>query len=557
MLEEYVRKRNFKSTSEPGAHQIKSRTADLQFVVQKHNARRLHYDFRIECNGVLLSWAVPKGPSLDPSVKHLAVMVEDHPFDYRNFEGVIPPGQYGAGQVIVWDKGVFTVEEHGKPLWNDRLHSEKLIRQGLRQGKLSLWLKGIKLKGAWALIRLKRGENQWLLIKDNDQFANGQTDITEEDQSVNSGKTIEDLKSQTKKRTGIKEVKSPTLGVSRFGDGKKSSQTTKALSDLKPMLAQLASAPFAEPGWLYEPKLDGIRGLAYITKGKVKLSSRRALDLTARYPKIVKELAKQGEAMILDGEIVALDKKGQPSFELLQQRSGLCLVKDGQKAEGEIPVFYYVFDILWLDGQDLRSKPLLERKRILNTALTSSTHIRLTEELHCDGKTAFAVCIDNGLEGVVAKRCQSIYESGRRSANWLKIKGVNSAEFIICGFTAGAGTRKNDFGSLLLGYYGGGSKITFAGGVGSGFDGKSLAKLMNIMNPLITEKCPFPKYIPNGRKAKWLKPKLVAEVKFANWTKDKKLRAPVFIRLREDVAPEQTGPNLVFEPKSAMARVPK
>lgn len=200
MLEEYVRKRDFKNTSEPEATRGAKESANLQFVVQKHNARRLHYDFRLECNGVLLSWAVPKGPSLNPAVKHLAVMVEDHPFEYRKFEGIIPDGQYGAGQVIIWDKGIFTVAEHGKALWHDRRNAEKLIKEGLHRGKLTIQLKGKKLKGAWALVRLKRGENQWLLIKENDQFADSETDITEEEKSVSSGKTIEDLKSSRDKK---------------------------------------------------------------------------------------------------------------------------------------------------------------------------------------------------------------------------------------------------------------------------------------------------------------------------------------------------------------------
>jgi bifunctional non-homologous end joining protein LigD len=534
MLETYSRKRNFKSTPEPSAKIPKKGQGDLIFVVQKHQASHLHYDFRLECKGVLLSWAVPKGPSYKVADKRLAMMVEDHPYDYKDFEGIIPSG-YGAGQVIVWDKGTYVPVDKDGNRATSRKKAEEIVTEGVKAGKLVIVMAGERLVGEWTLVKLKKpkAKNEWLLIKHTDEYASDE-DITEEDTSVVSGLTLQDLADGVKDGTGkSKRVARSTSKSAPSKNGKKSSLDSGA--SIKPMLATIAKESFSRSGWIYEPKLDGVRAIAYISRGRVKMFSRNALDLTAKYPPVRASLEKQSGDLVLDGEVVALDKNGRPSFQLLQN------IASHPKSAEKIPIVYYVFDLLQYNGKVLTEEPVTKRKAKLESVLKESASVRYLKDLQCDGEEAYALCVKQGLEGIVAKKADSKYEIGRRSPNWLKVKSHSSEEFNVCGFTSGTGGRAKTFGALVLGYYDKNGKLVYAGRVGTGFDASMLSTLMKAMRPLISEKSPFQEKINLGSAVTWLKPNLVAEVKFMEWTSDKLLRAPVFLRLREDIEPEKTG----------------
>jgi bifunctional non-homologous end joining protein LigD len=531
-LDQYAAKRVFAATPEP-APAIQTRTGPLLFVVQQHAARALHYDFRLELDGVLKSWAVPKGPSLDPEVKRLAVQTEDHPFDYASFEGVIPPKQYGAGEVIVWDCGVYAPDEAHGGGFHDRTEDEDRVRAALEQGKLSFMLRGEKLKGSFALVRSADRKN-WLLIKHRDAYA-GQQDVTGQDRSVVSGMTVADLK-----RLPAPE---PLPAARLAPSGRAEAMPTK----LSPMLAELADAPFSHPDWLFEPKLDGYRVLAFVHRGEVKLRSRRGLDLTPIFPAIAAELARQSTDMILDGEVLALDASGRPSFNALQNRAQLKTPREIAAAERVTPVVFYCFDLLHFAGLDLRQAAYSDRRRYLAQCLLPSPHV---QRVHAsdDGVALHAAALAQGFEGVMAKRRDSRYEAGRRSSAWLKIKPTRSAEFVIGGYTRGKGSRA-PLGALLLGYWKKG-QLHYAGHVGSGLDEATLTQLKQRFEPLETERHPFAEAPPLHRATTWLRPETVAEVKFAEWTPDGYLRAPVFLRLREDVDPKSVRRS---EPKQSAA----
>lgn len=534
-LEEYGKKRDFARTPEPAPKKPRADEGPLTFVVQKHDARQLHYDFRLELDGALKSWSVPKGPSLDPHEKRLAMMVEDHPLDYAGFEGVIPRGQYGAGQVVVWDNGTYSPDEEGLS-FDDRAQAEERARRGLDEGKLSIFLRGRKLKGSWALVKMRRGKNEWLLIKHQDRFADAERDILEDDRSVVSGLTIEDLKQgrlPDRAKRGAKAPKASAVPGAR---------RAAFPASLAPMLATLTDRPFSDPAWLFEPKLDGVRALALIRSGKVKLLSRRGLDATNQYPSLVEELKLQPEReLVLDGEIVALDEAGRPSFQLLQQRLNLSREADIRRAEAKIPVLYYVFDLLYLGGYDLRGVPLTQRKALLERALLTSDGVTLLEAFEEDGEAAYEAAVEHGLEGVVAKRSDSTYESGRRSRRWLKVKATLSDEFVVGGYSRGLGSRADTFGALLLGYYEDG-RLVYVGHVGSGFDDRTLAELRKRLDSIRSDDCPFAQKPPLKTLATWVRPELVVEVKFAQRTQEGYLRAPVFLRLRDDKPPADVRP---------------
>jgi bifunctional non-homologous end joining protein LigD len=528
MLEEYVKKRHFARTSEPSPHS-QTRPGSLVFVVQKHAARRLHYDFRLEVDGVLKSWAIPNGPSLDPKAKRLAVMVEDHPLEYQSFEGVIPAGEYGAGQVIIWDKGVYLPDEEGKPFSGDSAKARKLVQQGLQKGKISLFLYGDKLKGFWALVKMQRTKNDWLLIKHQDEFARPEIDILEKDYSVVSGLTIQDLKDGlSSNRAAIPDLeKIPGAEPAPFP------------SSMPPMLASLTKKPFTDPRWIFEPKLDGYRIITLIHEAELKLLSRNGLVVSHKYPNLVEELKKQKtREIILDGEIVAMDERGRSCFQCLQNHQNQKMAESGSAAL-KYSLIYYVFDVLYINGYDLRSVPLFQRKELLHKVLQPSEHIRLVEFFDNDGLALFEASIRIGLEGVMAKLKDSLYESGQRSQNWLKIKATQSDEFIIGGFTAGAGNRANTFGALLLGSYNDRGELVFTGHVGTGFDDAALAGLLRRLNAIKTDKSPFVTVPSSNGMVTWVKPELVAEVKFAERTQEGFLRAPVFLHLREDKTPAE------------------
>ena len=534
MLEEYKKKRDFTRTKEPPPVP-KSGRGDLIFVVQKHSARRLHYDFRLELDGVLKSWAIPNGPSLDPKVKRLAVMVEDHPLEYGGFEGSIPKGEYGAGEVIIWDKGTYVAQDEQKAVIKERRQAEDYLREGIAKGKLSFELYGEKLKGSWALVKLQHSQKDWLLIKHKDEYASEEKDIQSENASVFSGLTLEELK---KKAPVIVTKKSPAVvNLASVEGAKKASMPDK----LSPMLATLVKKPFSGPEWFFEPKLDGYRVMAYLEDSQVKLISRNGLDTTAKYPQVKAELQKQtASQMLLDGEMVALDESGRPCFQCLQDYANPFLSRSSGGQPLKYSLLYYVFDILYLNGYDLRDVPLAERKNILAAALSSSAHIRPVEYFENEGETLFEVSVAHGLEGVMAKRKDSLYAPGKRSQEWLKIKSVESDEFIIAGFTRGAGNRAGTFGSLLLGsHQGRDKKLVFNGSVGTGFDDDLLASIRQKLDKLKSPKSHFQDIPGLPSEVTWVKPELVAEVKFAERTREGLLRAPVFLRLREDKSPTE------------------
>ncbi|HSA88686.1 MAG TPA: DNA ligase D, partial [Burkholderiales bacterium] len=499
-LSEYSSKRTFAATPEPAPAVVEAHSGPLLFVIQQHSARRLHYDFRLECDGVLKSWAVPRGPSLDPAEKRLAVPTEDHPFDYASFEGVIPPGQYGAGEVIVWDCGVYSPDEEG--LWLDRERAEAQVRKGLEKGKLSILLRGEKVKGSFALVRTSRGKD-WLLIKHKDRFAS-KDDVAARNRSVLSGIAVDEMKAMPVQRIAA---------ASLVPAGRREAMPR----ELEPMLAQLAEAPFNKPDWMWEPKLDGYRVLAFLDKN-VRLRSRRGLELAKQFPGLAAELAKQGPRMILDGEIVAFDAHGKPSFNALQNR--------GQS------VVFYCFDLLYFDGIDLRRSPYEDRRRYLAQCLLPSAGVQLVHTSE-NGVELYAAALASGFEGVVGKRKQSRYEPGGRSGSWLKVKSTHSAEFVIGGYTKGKGARA-PLGALLVGAWEG-KKLRYASHVGSGFDERSLALVRARLAPLERKSCPFAEKPEVNAPTTWVEPRAVVEVKFQGWTEEGSLRAPVFLRLRDDI----------------------
>ncbi len=499
--------------------------------MQKHAARRLHYDFRLELDGVLKSWPIPKGPSHDPKEKRLAVMTEDHPLDYATFEGIIPRGEYGGGQVIVWDAGIYAPEIDERPCWDQDQASER-VRSGIERGLLTVWLHGQKLRGGWTLVRTKTGD--WLFLKKQDDRVDPSLDVTLQDRSVLSDLTIEDLKSGRLPYP----TRHPTLILA---PGDLLGAVTRAFpAPFAPMLPNSTQQPFADPSWVFEPKLDGFRVLAFVHDGNVRLFSRREIDNNGQYPWLVRELGQQPyRDIVIDGEIVALDAEGRPSFQLMQNRAS-----NGQ------PLIYYVFDILYRDGYDLRGVPLEHRRRLLERSVIPTANVRVVDVYPEDGPAIYAAAVASGMEGVVAKRKDSRYETGRRSSAWLKIKETRTGDFVVGGFNRGEGARASSFGSLVLGVPEDGTrKLAYVGHVGSGFDDRSLKQVLARLEPLVTPTSPFVGEVPiNGRWSRradapitWVRPELVAEVKYAQRTDDGILRAPVFLRLRDDKAPAEAG----------------
>ncbi len=520
-LERYAAKRTFARTPEPPAKLAAQRHGALLFVVQKHAARQLHYDFRLELDGVLKSWAVPKGPSLDPDDKRMAVEVEDHPFDYASFEGVIPQKQYGAGNVIVWDCGAYSPDEGGQYSFTDRTEAERRVRAELAQGKLSFLLRGEKLKGSFTLVKTRTG-NQWLLIKHRDRFAQA-NDVLAQPASVLSGLNLDQLTPEStppRLDAGLLAPAGPPEAMPR---------------KLEPMLAETSDPLDSDPQWRYEPKLDGYRVIAYVRGTDVQLKSRRGLDLTSFFPELTEELAAQAiEQMILDGEIVALDAAGRPSFNALQNRAQLKTTAEISAARRDSPVVLVCFDLPHFAGLNLRGAPYLARHRYLTQCLLPSAHLQLVHN-SADGAELYRVAVANGFEGIIAKRIDSTYQPGKRSRAWLKIKAAQSAEFVIGGFTRGKGVR-DPLGALLLGYFDG-KALRYAGHVGSGLDDEVIAKLIERTAKLKRKNSPFAGEVPLHRPTTWLAPELVAEVTFSEWTPAGSLRAPVFVRLRDDIEP--------------------
>jgi len=578
-LSKYVAKRDFSKTAEPKAGKSKDKN-QLLFVIQKHDASRLHYDFRLEMDGVLKSWAVPKGPSTDPKMKRLAMMVEDHPYDYRNFEGIIPEGEYGGGTVIVWDQGTYEPIEEIK----GKKAQEKHLLKQLESGSLKIKLHGEKLEGEFALVKTHgMGENSWLMIKHNDEYAS-KKDITKKDESVLSGKTIaavekssdavwkdgqeEHVKKHKAADKPAPEAKGKSKTAASAKDkntGKKKSKTASAAkkkkdeeqssaadeeadpaallkklsksaipTGMKPMLATLVNEPFDDPGWTYEVKWDGYRALGFVKKGDVELLSRNNKSFNEKFYPIYDLLKEWKINAVLDGEILVLDKKGVSNFGKLQN----------WRSEADGDLVYYVFDLLWYEGKSLMELPLHQRQAILKDILpVDDDRIRLSKVFKANGIDFFGAAQKMGLEGIIAKKADSIYKSDYRSKEWLKVKVHKRQEVVIAGFTKNEDTSKQ-FSSLLLGVYEDGA-LQYVGKVGTGFSDKVQKEMIAQFKPLITDKSPFEilpdvnkpsRFRPDPPKAKatWLKPELVCEVAFAEVTTDGVFRHPSFQGMRID-----------------------
>src|SRR5712664_3409079 len=484
------------------------------FVVQKHRATRLHYDFRLAIDGTLKSWAVPKGPSQSHADKRLAVQTEDHPLDYANFEGKIPEGNYGAGTVMVWDRGTFHVEGNLDAL------------KQLERGEIKFSLNGEKLRGSFVLVKLKQSEkgNEWLMIKHKDAAEDSSWNIDEHDGSAITGRTLEEIKEELPpKRRAIPIHPAELQGARKVA----------MPSRVEPMLATLADRPFSDRNWLFEIKWDGVRALARIENGALALRSRNSIDITKRYPELASlPAALAARQAILDGEIVALDAQGHSSFERLQER--MHVRAPSENLASQIPAVYFAFDLLYCDGYDLREAPLIERKQLLQRLLHTSERFRYADHQLEHGKELFALAEQNGLEGMVAKRADSPYVSDR-SPYWVKLKSTKTVDAVIGGWTE-ARTSALPFGSLLLGLYQG-KKLRFIGHVGSGFDAKKLNELSTRLKELAAPASPFDSVPEANEKPSWVSPALVARVKFSGWTQENALRHPVFLALREDARP--------------------
>ncbi|HKW26774.1 MAG TPA: non-homologous end-joining DNA ligase [Terriglobales bacterium] len=604
-LEEYKRKRRFEQTPEPPPEV--SKKSGNRFVVQKHRATRLHYDFRLEMDGVLKSWAVPKGPSLDPADKRLAMQVEDHPVSYFDFEGIIPSGNYGAGTVMVWDVG--TWEPQGDP------HAM------LAKGDLKFVLRGEKLKGSFVLAHMRSRRpgskgTEWLLIKHRDDQVVSGYDIDQFDYSVLSHRTLDQIagdegarewkssrpaakspgkawladaiaKADKRKKSSTTEDTEPTEEKTKRkrsphpkaekdaahssrtagtrNDGKDSSvrsvssvgkEVAKAAGARKaamptvihPMLASLVEDPFDNPQWLFEIKWDGYRALAFLDGGKTRLVSRNQNDMTSQYPEL-RDLPNymRARTAILDGEIVALDDSGLPSFSLMQQRTGISGAgRKVKAADRSVPIAYYVFDLLYLDGYDLMRVDLEKRKELLAGIIAGSGLVRYSDHHLQQGVALFEAAKKQDLEGIVAKRRNSCYEQ-KRSREWLKMKITRRQECVIGGYTDPRGSREH-FGSIILGLYDEKGRLLHVGQAGSGFTEKTHEDMWRLLQKLKTDKNPFTNKVESTRGTHWVKPELVAEIKFSEWTHETadggvKMRAPVYEGLR----PDKPARECVFE----------
>ncbi|MCU7495071.1 MAG: DNA ligase D [Ignavibacteria bacterium] len=513
-LNTYKQKRKFEETPEPEGMERSTGGKELHFVVQKHNATHLHYDFRLEIDGVLKSWAIPKGPSLNPRDKRLAMEVEDHPLEYRKFEGKIPEGNYGAGDVIIWDEGTYSTPGSG-----GKEESEKILREGYRSGSFDFVLHGKKLNGQFHLRKFNSGgKNTWLLIKAKDNFSSDE-DITEQEASVVSGKSMPTLKNTRKGLLKPGQDKILKTELSNFS-------TSKMPHSAEPMLAELVEEPFNDRNWIFEVKWDGYRAIAEIEKSEVSLLSRGKNSFNEKYPEIVEALKGIKHDAVLDGEVVALDKTGKSNFQLLQNYS--------RTKEGEL--IYYVFDLLYLDGYDLRDLPLKDRKDMLRKLLPELRHVRFSDHVKESGIDFFMAAQEKQQEGIMAKDLRSPYRSGQRTGEWQKIKTHMRQEAVIAGFTEPRGTRKY-LGALVLGMYDKNHELHYVGHAGGGFDRESLLEMRKRLDPLVQDDPPFARPPRTNMPVKWVRPELVCEVSFSEWTEKGIMRQPIFMGLREDKKP--------------------
>lgn len=509
-LNEYAKKRDFKKTPEPAPHIQSSRneTRSGFFCVQRHDATHLHYDFRLEVGGVLVSWAVPKGPSLDPNRKSLAMKVEDHPLDYGTFEGNIPKGEYGGGSVMLWDKGSYDVL--GDPAAEGQLE----------RGDFKFTLQGTKLKGSFAVVRMKnRGKgNEWLLIKKKDEFAQSEYNIDEFAWSVATRRTQEEIASNAQPSPAA------TLDLADI----EGSEKREFPATMEPMLANAVTKPPSGDFWTYEIKWDGVRALCRIDDGKLEISSRRGNRSEAQYPEL-SDLPScvSAKKAWLDGEICVLNEEGRSSFELIQPRIMANRAAIPSLAE-KSPATLFLFDALYIDGYDLRKCSLEDRRQVLQSVVSPNDHIRISESFEVEGEEMFEAARQMRLEGLVAKDRRSKYES-TRSSRWQKMKVLNEQEFVIAGFTDGV---REYFGALILAVNEDGH-WRHVGQVGTGFNSQMMKAIYNRLKPHVTSLNPL-RGKPKIKGATWVKPEVICQIRFLAWTDEGNLRAPVFVALRDD-----------------------
>ncbi len=518
-------------TSEPKGRikNYDTNTKLRNFVVQKHEARRLHYDLRLESeDGVLKSWAVPKGPSMDPEIKRLAIMVEDHPFDYLHFEGSIPEGNYGAGTVIVWDTGSYS--------------SDSPLSEQINKGKVTVELYGNKLRGLFYLIRTKKN-NQWLLIKIKDQYISADDITSTQPESVLTGRSNSDIEFKHRSQKSNKRYSEDKIITSASTSISNKSEIESLFQNIRPMLASPLDKAFNNKDWVFEVKWDGVRAILFKGKKGIRIQSRNGNDITKRYPEIVNSARislRDCGSVIVDGEIVVLNEQGLPDFNTHQHRMNIQDPNEIMALSVKFPSTYYAFDILYKDDKNVKGLAYLDRRHLLLKALKTNDAIRISDYIEEKGIEILRKSNELKLEGIVAKHKTSLYQEGVRSKDWLKIKNTKTQDCVIIGYTKGMGNRVNYFGSLVLAIYcPKEKKLKFAGHVGTGFDDEILGVIHSKLKNLEADTVPVDKVPYLNRETKWLRPVLIAEVKFGEWTKDDILRAPVFLRFREDKNAEE------------------